>query len=144
MTDTLHLQEQIAALSDKVRSLAATANSGPSGFEVRNEAKDAAHAAVEPFAAQLNQVNIALGKLADTVRSIERAKAPNLPKAINAALEPVIDEILNLERNLKADIQAKTATAAAAAIDARNAATAAVLAAETALIATARNFAFGD
>lgn len=143
MTDTTFIQEQIHALSEQIRTLAATADAGLSTFEVRNEAKDAARAAVEPFADQLNNLNIALGKLADTVRTIERQKSA-VPNAISAALEPIVDEILNIERNLKADIQAKSAASATAAIDARNAATAAVLAAETALIATARNFAFGD
>lgn len=144
MTDTTFLSEQIAAISDRVNSLARIADAGPSGFEVKAEARSAAQAAVEPFSVQLNQVNIALGKLADTVKAIERNKGPNLPAALNAALEPIVDEIFNLESRLKAEISAKSAASATAALDARNAATAAVLAAETALIATARNFAFGD
>lgn len=138
--------EEILARLDTLEA-SALKSLPPTTREIEAAAERAIGAALGPLLERLSETDDEISKLSKRLKAAEAYRAPKMPnvaKTVVAALEPVTDEILNIERTLKDDIKSTAARSSANALEARNAATATVLAAEVALKVAANNFAYGE
>lgn len=85
-----------------------------------------------------------LGQLDRRLAELEKRRAPDVPKHVAAALEPVVEELFLVDQRHTQAVQDVRAGVANAAADASRAAHASAVIAAEAVISWATRFAYGD
>lgn len=123
----------------------------PSPADLRRDAEKVAGERVKKVEAEVaalvpavQKLSGAIGLLLKNAKGADSAFVKRFNREFQFQIEPLLDEFLRLEDDLKERIEGGTARASKDALAARNAASGAALAAELAIKTTVNNFAYGS